>query len=75
MGDEIIGGFVNRTGTLVARVTRVAEESFLRQVARHVEEPKALKHGIIVLVDRVLRYYVPVEPLIVLGAFLFWSGV
>jgi heavy metal translocating P-type ATPase len=72
-GDEVIGGSVNQTGTLVVRVTRTGEESFLFQVARHVEEAKALKPGIIVLVDRVLKYYVPVVLLISLGALLFWS--
>ena len=73
-GDEVIGGSVNQTGTLLVRVTRVGEESFLRQVARHVEEAKALKPGIIELVDRVLKYYVPVVLALSLGAFLFWVG-
>jgi Cu+-exporting ATPase len=74
-GDEVIGGSVNQTGTLLVRVTRVGEESFLRQVARHVEEAKALKPGIIELVDRVLKYYVPVVLTLSLGAYLFWVGV
>ncbi|NIR46655.1 MAG: heavy metal translocating P-type ATPase [Gemmatimonadetes bacterium] len=72
-GDEVIGGSVNQSGTLLVRVTRTGEGSFLHQVARHVEEAKALKPGIIVLVDRVLRYYVPAVLLIALGALLFWS--
>jgi Cu+-exporting ATPase len=71
-GDPVIGGSVNQTGTLLLRVSRIGEESFLHQVARHVEEAKALKPGIIVLVDRVLKYYVPVVLTIALGAFLFW---
>lgn len=57
-GDQVIGGSVNQTGTLLVRVTRTGANSFLYQVARHVEEAKALKPGIIVLVDKVLRYYV-----------------
>ena len=73
-GDGVIGGSVNQTGSLLVRVTRVGEESFLHQVARHVEEAKALKPGIIVLVDRVLKYYVPTVLFIALGAFLFWSA-
>jgi Cu+-exporting ATPase len=74
VGDEVIGGSVNQTGTLLVQVSRVGEESFLRQVARHVEEAKALKPGIIVLVDQVLKYYVPVVLTISLGAFLFWAA-
>ncbi len=73
-GDEVIGGSVNQTGTLLVRVSRVGEESFLRQVARHVEEAKALKPGIIVLVDRVLKHYVPIVLAIAAAAFLFWTA-
>jgi heavy metal translocating P-type ATPase len=58
-GDAVIGGSVNQTGTLLVRVTRVGEESFLQQVARQVEEARALKPGILILVDRVLQVYVP----------------
>jgi len=59
LGDEVIGGSLNQSGTLVVRVTKVGEESFLRQIARHIEEARALKPGIIQLVDRILRWYVP----------------
>jgi len=72
-GDEVIGGSINQTGTLLVTVTRVGEESFLRQIARHVEEAKALKPSIIVLVDRVLQHYVPVVLFVALLAFLFWG--
>ena len=72
-GAEVIGGSVNQTGTLLVRVTKVGEESFLQQVARSVEEARALKPGILALVDRVLAIYVPA----VLGAatlaFLIWT--
>lgn len=72
-GDEVIGGSINQTGALLVAVTRIGEDSFLRQIARHVEEAKALKPGIIVLVDRVLQYYVPVVLVVALLAFLFWG--
>ncbi len=60
VGSEVIGGSINQSGTLLVEVMRIGEDSFLRQVARHVEEAKAMKPGIIVLVDRVLQHYVPV---------------
>jgi P-type Cu+ transporter len=72
-GDEVIGGSINQVGTLLVEVTRVGEDSFLRQVARHVEEAKAMKPGIVVLVDRVLKHYVPIVLLISLAALLFWG--
>ncbi|WP_456473904.1 heavy metal translocating P-type ATPase [Candidatus Pyrohabitans sp.] len=72
-GDEVIGGSVNLTGTLVVRVMRIGEESFLQQVARYIEEARALKPGIIQLVDRILRYYVPGVLAFALFGFVVWT--
>lgn len=71
-GDEVIGGSLNQTGTLKVKVSKVGEESFLARVARHVEEARALKPGIIQLVDRILQVYVPAVLLIAALAFLGW---
>ena len=72
-GGEVIGGSVNLTGTLVVRVTRIGEESFLQQVARHIEEARALKPGIIQLADRILKYYVPGVLAFALFGFVVWT--
>jgi P-type E1-E2 ATPase len=58
-GDAVIGGSINGTGTLVLEVTAAGEGSFLSQVIRHVEDARALKPGLLHLVDRVLRIYAP----------------
>ena len=73
-GDEVIGGSLNQSGTLVVEVTRVGEESFLQQVARYIEEARAMKPGILALVDRVLAVYVPAVLGFALLAFLLWTG-
>jgi len=72
-GDEVIGGSINQSGTLAVEVTATGEEGFLHQVARHVQEARALKPGVIQLVDVVLEYYVPAVLVIGAAAFLFWS--
>ena len=72
-GDEVIGGSVNQLGTLLVRVSRVGEASFLSKVARQVEEARALKPGVLVLVDRVLQVYVPVVLGFAAAAFLAWT--
>jgi len=59
LGDAVIGGSINGTGTLLVKVTAVGEESFLAQVIRHVEDARALKPDILHLVDRILRVYTP----------------
>ncbi|MDE3025367.1 MAG: heavy metal translocating P-type ATPase, partial [Acidobacteriota bacterium] len=72
-GADVIGGSVNQTGALLVEVTRVGEEGFLAQVVRLVEEARALKPGIIVLVDRILGFYVPAVLAAAALAVLVWT--
>lgn len=71
-GDRTLSGALNGHGTLLVRVTVVGEESFLRQVIRSVEDARALKPGLLHLVDRVLQVYTPLVLLTAAGATLFW---
>ncbi|GAA2882116.1 cation-translocating P-type ATPase [Streptomyces mexicanus] len=73
-GEEVVGGSVNGTGTLLVEVTRVGEETFLSQIVRHVEDARALKPGILHLVDRVLRVYTPLVLAASALALLAWLG-
>lgn len=70
--DEVVGGSINQTGTLLIEVTKVGEESFLKQVARNVEDARALKPGLLHLVDKVLRIYTPAVLGIAILAFAGW---
>ncbi|MFQ5894239.1 MAG: heavy metal translocating P-type ATPase [Nitrospinota bacterium] len=73
VGYEIIGGSVNQTGTLLVRVTKVGEESFLQQVARSIQEARALKPGIMQLVEHVLKWFVPGVLIAAGAAFTLWT--
>jgi Cu+-exporting ATPase len=73
-GDEVIGGSVNQTGSLVFEVTKVGEETFLAQVARSIEEARALKPGILQLTDRILKIYVPAVLGFAALAVLVWTA-
>ncbi len=73
--DEVIGGSVNQGGSLTIEVTRVGEESFLSQVARSIEEARALKPGVLALVDSVLTWFVPGVLVFASAAFLGWTVV
>lgn len=55
----MVSGSLNGAGTLLVEATAQAAESFLAQVVRHVEDARALKPGILHLVDKVLRLYTP----------------
>ncbi len=72
--DAVIGGSINGLGTLVVRVTAVGEESFLQRVVRQVEDARALKPGILHLVDRILRVYTPTVLALAALAFLGWTA-
>ena len=71
-GDTVIGGSMNGLGTLLVRVAEIAEASFLQRVAREVEDARALKPGMLHLVDRVLKVYAPAVLTLSLGAALGW---
>src|SRR6266851_4961679 len=71
-GDRTISGSLNGHGTVLVRVTVAGEESFLRQVIRSVEDARALKPGLLHVVDRVLRVYTPLVLLTAAGATIFW---
>lgn len=71
-GDSVIGGSINGTGTLLMTITAIGEGSFLNQVIRHVEDARALKPGILHLVDRVLRVYTPTVLVIAALAVAGW---
>src|SRR6266540_1537719 len=71
-GEEVVSGSVNTAATLLIEATRVGQETFLAQVARQVEDARALKPGILHLVDRVLRVYTPTVLTISALALLGW---
>jgi heavy metal translocating P-type ATPase len=71
-GDNTLSGSLNGHGTLLVRVTVVGEESFLRQVIRSVEDARALKPGVLHLVDRVLLIYTPIVLTTAIVATAFW---
>ena len=71
-GDSVIGGSINGTGTLLIKVTAVGEGSFLSRIVREVEDARALKPGILHLVDRVLRVYTPAVLIVAALAVVGW---
>ncbi|MFY9316088.1 MAG: cation-translocating P-type ATPase [Burkholderiales bacterium] len=71
-GDTVIGGSMNGLGTLLVRVSAVGAQSFLQRVAREVEDARALKPGMLHLVDRVLKVYAPAVLSLSAAAVIGW---
>ena len=74
-GDQIIGGSINQYGTLTIKVTKIGSESFLQQIVQHIQEARALKPGIVILIDHILKYFVKIVLFAAFLAFFLWTIV
>jgi Cu+-exporting ATPase len=72
VGDEVVGGTVNKTGAFAFRATRVGADTVLAQIIRMVEEAQAGKPPIQRLADRIAAVFVPVVMIIAAATFLIW---
>ena len=71
-GDEVIGGCINKTGTLRIRATRVGRDTVLSQMIRLVEQAQASKARIQRIADVVVNYFVPAVLMTAIVSFLVW---
>src|SRR5213083_400308 len=72
VGDEVIGGTVNTTGSVTFRATRVGKDAALGQIIRMVEDAQAGKAPIQGLADRIAGVFVPIVLVVALAAFVVW---
>ncbi|KAB7627486.1 heavy metal translocating P-type ATPase [Alkalilimnicola sp. S0819] len=71
-GAELVGGTVNKHGSLLFRVSRVGEDTVLSRIIRMVESAQADKPPIQLLADRIAGVFVPVAVLVALLSFVVW---
>lgn len=72
-GDEVIGGCVNTTGTLLVRATAVGADTQLAAITEAVKRAQESKSNAQRLADRISSYFVPIVILlafVALGAHL-----
>ncbi len=72
LGDEVVGGTRNTTGTLVIRATRVGKETVLARILRSVTEAQAARLPVQEAVDRVTRIFVPAVLAVAALTFVAW---
>ncbi len=75
VGDEVIGGTVNREGALVIEAKRIGADTFLSQVIKLVEESLGRKPPIQRMVDKVAGIFTFIVIGIAAATFLTWYGV
>ncbi|GAA4427251.1 heavy metal translocating P-type ATPase [Georgenia halophila] len=71
-GDEVTGGGVNASGSLLVRATRVGEETTLAQIGRLVSQAQTGKAPVQRLADRISAVFVPVVLVIAVATFAVW---
>lgn len=71
-GDEVIGGTVNGSGTLVLRASRVGDETVLAQIVRLVAHAQRSRAPIQRLADVVAGYFVPAVVAVAAITFIVW---
>ena len=69
---EVIGGTINKTGSLSYRATKVGADTLLAQIIRMVETAQGSKLPIQALVDKVTAWFVPGVMAAAALTFLVW---
>ncbi len=72
VGDTVVGGTVNMTGSLVVRVTAVGKQSVLAQLARLVDSGLLARPAFHGMTEKVARYLAPGTVLLALCGALVW---
>ena len=70
--DEVFGGTINTSGSILVEATRVGADTTLAQIARLVEQAQTTKAPIEHLADKVASIFVPVVIGIAAVTFLGW---
>lgn len=72
VGHKLIGGTINRNGSLEFRATAVGKDTVIAHIARLVEEAQGSKAPIQALADKIAGVFVPVVVGIAILTFLSW---
>ena len=72
LGTEVMGGTINKTGSLRFKATKVGKDTALATIIRMVRDAQGSKAPIQRVVDAVAGYFVPTVMILAVLAFLAW---
>lgn len=75
IGDDVVGGTINKSGFFKLKVTRVGADTTLNKIIELVENANATKAPISKIADRISGVFVPIVIAIAIIAFTVWISV
>jgi Cu+-exporting ATPase len=73
VGDEVVGGTVNGTGSLLVEATKVGEGTLLARIVRMVSQAQRSRAPVQNMVDRVAAWFVPGVVVVAVLALVAWA--
>ncbi len=75
VGDPVVGGTINGTGSFLFRAERVGRDTLLSQIVQMVSQAQRSRAPIQRLADVVSSYFVPAVVAIAVATFIVWAFV
>lgn len=72
LGDRVIGGSVNQSGSFIMKATQVGKDTVLAHIIKLVQEAQTTKAPLQKLADVIAKYFVPTVIAIALLSFIIW---
>lgn len=72
VGDTVVGGTLNTSGSFVFKTTKIGSETFLAHVIKMVEEAQGSKAPIQALADKISSVFVPIVLVIAFAVLGLW---
>ena len=73
VGDKVVGGAINQTGSFLMRAEKVGADTLLSQIVQMVAQAQRSRAPIQRMADRVSGWFVPAVILVAVIAFAGWS--
>ncbi|HEX9170230.1 MAG TPA: copper-translocating P-type ATPase, partial [Roseiarcus sp.] len=73
VGDRVIGGAINQSGSFVMRADRIGHDTMLAQIVQMVAQAQRSRAPIQRLADQVSGWFVPLVIAVALAAFAAWT--
>ncbi len=75
MGDKVIGGTLNKSGSFIFKASHIGKETVLAQIIQMVQQAQNSKPALARLADKISSYFVPAVLIIAIVTALIWFNV